>query len=127
MEWDLPPKALALVKEWSEEHEEALLKIWNTQEFVKLPPLEQGVQIMFHKIKKIQPLSDYKLLVNFASGEQKKYNVESLFDKWESFRAFIFTTGLFEQVQLDSGGYGVSWNDELDLSCNELYNNGKDV
>ena len=82
---------------------------------------------MFHKIKKIQPLSDYKLLVNFASGEQKKYNVESLFDKWESFRAFIFTTGLFEQVQLDSGGYGVSWNDELDLSCNELYNNGKDV
>ena len=32
--------------------------------------------------------------------------------------------GLFEQVQVDSGGYGISWNDDIDLSCNELWENG---
>jgi len=40
MEGDLPPKALALVKEWAVKHKESLLKIWNTQEFITLPPLE---------------------------------------------------------------------------------------
>ena len=40
IEGDLPPKALSLVREWAEKHKEDLLKIWNTQEFVKLPPLE---------------------------------------------------------------------------------------
>lgn len=36
----LPPKALALAKEWAEQYQSALLKIWETQEFIKLPPLE---------------------------------------------------------------------------------------
>jgi len=39
MEGDLPAKALALVKEWAEQHREELLNIWNTQQFTKLPPL----------------------------------------------------------------------------------------
>jgi hypothetical protein len=39
-EGDLPPKALSLVREWVEQHQEALLDIWHTQQFRKLPPLE---------------------------------------------------------------------------------------
>jgi len=35
------------------------------------------------------------------------------------------TRGLFEQAEVAGGGYGVCWNDEIDLSCNELYANGK--
>lgn len=40
LEGDLPKKALTLVQEWGEMHKAELLKIWNTQEFIKLPPLE---------------------------------------------------------------------------------------
>ena len=36
----LPPKALALVQEWIEIHKDELLKIWETQEFQPLAPLE---------------------------------------------------------------------------------------
>ena len=36
----LPPKALALVREWVSFHKEDLQKIWETQEFKQLPPLE---------------------------------------------------------------------------------------
>ncbi len=32
---------------------------------------------------------------------------------------------LFETVKVDVGGYGIVWNDELDISCDELYANGK--
>ena len=40
IEGDLPQKALSLAKEWAEEHKHALINIWKTQQFVKLPPLE---------------------------------------------------------------------------------------
>ena len=39
-EGHLPPKALALVREWIELHKSDLLEMWETQEFKKLSPLE---------------------------------------------------------------------------------------
>ena len=30
-------------------------------------------------------------------------------------------------MEVDVGGYGIIWNDELDLSCDELFENGKSV
>jgi hypothetical protein len=81
---------------------------------------------MFYKVKNVYPLPDYKLLIDFATGDRRMYDVKPLFDKWESFKALILTNGLFKQVKVDPGGYGVSWNDSIDLSCNELYNNSVD-
>lgn len=37
---DLPIKAQALVEEWLESNQQALLKMWETQEIGKLPPLD---------------------------------------------------------------------------------------
>lgn len=36
----LPPKALALVREWVKENKLELLNMWSTQEFKNLKPLE---------------------------------------------------------------------------------------
>ena len=36
----LPPKALAMAREWITIHEEELLEMWETQEFKALDPLE---------------------------------------------------------------------------------------
>jgi hypothetical protein len=79
---------------------------------------------MFYKVKTVRPLADYQLLVTFENGEQKKYHISPLFNKWTPFRSLETIDGLFEQAKVDKGGYGISWNDELDLSCNELYLNG---
>ena len=40
MEGHLPPKALALVREWMGIHKSELLRMWETQEFQALSPLE---------------------------------------------------------------------------------------
>ncbi len=40
LEGYLPPKALSMVREWSEIHKTELLQMWKTQEFRMLPPLE---------------------------------------------------------------------------------------
>ena len=40
LEGELPKKALEMVQEWNLMHKEELLKIWETQEFISLAPLE---------------------------------------------------------------------------------------
>ena len=72
---------------------------------------------MFYRIKAIKPIDNYKLLVTFFNDEIKEYNVDIWFDKNYDFKVLANTTGL----------YGISWNDELDLSCNELYFNGTSI
>lgn len=36
----LPPKALSMVREWVELYRDELLTMWETQEFISLPPLQ---------------------------------------------------------------------------------------
>ncbi len=40
LEGHLPPKTLAMVREWSAIHKDDLLHMWETQEFKSLSPLE---------------------------------------------------------------------------------------
>ena len=79
---------------------------------------------MFHKVKNVKPLENYILKITFQNNLIKYYNVSNLFNKWSVFQNLMNITGLFEQVKVDPGGYGISWNDEIDLSCDELWENG---
>lgn len=79
---------------------------------------------MFYRVKEVKPLSDLILLVTFENTTVKRYDVKSLLKKFEAFRVFATSPALFNLVKVDQGGYGIVWNDELDISCNELWNNG---
>ena len=81
---------------------------------------------MFHKIKNVFPLENYKLLVQFCVGVTKLYDVKPLFEWKDIFKA-LKKNELFYGVEVDVGGCGIIWNDELDLSCEELWENGKDI
>lgn len=81
---------------------------------------------MFHKIKTVSPLPEYRLSVQFSEGVTKIYDVKHLFEKIPAFRSLVGNVD-FEDVHVDVGGYGVIWNDEIDLSCDELWNNGVEV
>lgn len=82
---------------------------------------------MFHKVKTVAGLQDYVLSVQFAEGITKIYDIKPLFKRWKQFEIFSTTPELFFEVQVDQGGYGIVWNDELDLSCDELFEGGKTV
>lgn len=79
---------------------------------------------MFHKVKAVNALDDFHLNVQFAEGITKIYDASQLFDKWDAFNYLRDNPNLFNEVKVDVGGYGVIWNDELDISCDELYANG---
>jgi len=79
---------------------------------------------MFNKVATVTSLDNYILLVVFENGTSKKYDIKPLFNKWDTFKSLTNQQGLYELVKVDVGGFGISWNDDIDLSCNELWNNG---
>jgi len=79
---------------------------------------------MFHKVKDVTPLPDFVIMVQFSEGTTKYYDIKKLFDKWPEFRALEADVD-FKQITVDTGGFGVVWNDELDISCDELWDNGQ--
>ncbi len=78
----------------------------------------------FERVRAVEPLPGLALKVSFQNGTVKRYEVAPLLAIWEPFQALSSVKGLFDQVKVDAGGYGISWNGEIDLSCNELWNNG---
>ena len=75
------------------------------------------------KVAEVKPLDGKKLLVSFQTGEMKVYDCSSLLN----FPAFssLNNEGFFRTVRCDPGGYGVSWNEEVDISETELWLHGK--
>lgn len=81
---------------------------------------------MFHKVKNVTALPDYKLSVQFAEGVTKIYDVAPLFEKHKFFLP-LKNGNLFGSVMVDKGGYGIVWNDDIDISCDELWANGAQI
>lgn len=81
---------------------------------------------MFHKITSLATLPDYILLVGFSGGEFKQFDLKPLMGKYPAFAALENVEGLYRQAKIDAGGYGVMWNDDLDISAEGLYEKGID-
>lgn len=80
---------------------------------------------MFHKVKKVESLENYKLKVVFECNVIKYYDIKPLLEKRKGFE-MLKEKKMFSKVYVDKGGYGISWNDKVDLSCEELWNSGKE-
>jgi hypothetical protein len=74
------------------------------------------------RIESVKPLAGKRLLVKFVNGVEKVYDCKQLLhlDMFQSLRNEAF----FKSVKVDAGGYGVSWDDNVDLSEYELWVNG---
>ena len=81
---------------------------------------------MFHKIKNVTPLKDFELSIQFAEGITKIYYMKKLIENNKIF-ADLKNINLFNSVEVDIGGYGVIWNDDIDISCDELFENSKKI
>jgi len=76
----------------------------------------------YPKIQSLQPMDDYNLLVTFDNQQMRRYDVKPLL-KQERFLA-LNNPVLFKQAQIETGGYAVCWNDELDVSEYEIWSHG---
>jgi len=75
------------------------------------------------RIKSVEPFENTKLLVRFDNDITKIYDCAPLLSRPEFHLLRI--SAFFKAVRVDTGGYGISWSDNIDLSEYELWTNGK--
>lgn len=79
---------------------------------------------MFHKVKNVTALPGFRLLAHYIDGTDKLYDMKQLFEQYPVFRSFETIPGLFQSARVDTGGYGIVWNEDIDLDAEEIYQNG---
>jgi len=67
------------------------------------------------KVLSVRPLENKKMLLQFSNGVEKIYDCKPLMEKFEPFK-ILESDAFFNLAQVDAGGYGISWNDKVDLS-----------
>ena len=78
------------------------------------------------KVVAVSPIADANLLVFFENGEIKKFDTKTLMADYPAFKALL-NPDVFHLVKVEAGGYGISWNQDLDCSEGELYENGTSI
>ena len=87
----------------------------------------KGVVDMTNRIVFVKPMDNTILLATFQNGIEKTYDVKTMFAMFPQMQILEKDKTLFNSVVVDTGGYGVSWNDNLDIESEEIWENGTEV
>ena len=76
----------------------------------------------YPRIRSVRAEGDKTLWVTFDNGVAKLYDCKPLL-RTEPFR-LLQNDAIFRAAHADTNGYGVIWNDEIDLAESEIWING---
>ncbi|MDZ8236337.1 MAG: DUF2442 domain-containing protein [Nostoc sp. ChiQUE01a] len=76
----------------------------------------------YPRIHHVKAIDDTTLVIEFTNQEVKKYNVRHLLDN--PMFSPLQEPAFFKNFQIEPGGYGIVWNEDIDLSEYELWKNG---
>ena len=79
----------------------------------------------YPRIRSVKTRPGKTLLVTFENGDKKVYDCTPLL-RADTFRP-LQDEAIFRCAHADSHGYGVIWNDEIDLAESEIWINGRDA
>lgn len=82
---------------------------------------------MIKRIRELQPMPDYQLLVRFDDGKQVLYDVKNDIKTLPGYSLLCEVEGLFQNVRLDESRTCVYWTDEIDLPSDAIYEYGEAV
>lgn len=93
---------------------------------------QEGLPIGFadrfgKKIEDVVPLAGKSLLVFFRNGEVKRCSLEQMLKSHRQFSPLLKNDAYFQNVGIQTGGYGVCWGEELQIPDVDLYQLGKSV
>lgn len=77
-----------------------------------------------HRIEEVTAKDNFIIEAIFFGGEVVQYDVKQLFAIFPQFQMFEDNEDLFFKICVDMGGYGVSWNDKLDLDAETIWEDG---
>lgn len=88
---------------------------------------EKVLRRFSRKIEDVVPLQNNTLLAFFRDGMIRRCEMRGYFEKRQPYSVLLKRPDYFARVQIQTGGYGVQWNDNLSISDSELYRMGKRV
>ena len=74
------------------------------------------------RIVSAQAIDDHNLIIKFTNNELKKYDISKLLNNPMFFP--LKNPAFFRNFIIDSGGYALVWNKDIDISEYELWQNG---
>ena len=74
------------------------------------------------RIVSAKAIDDNTLMVKLANLEIKKYDISKLLDN--PMFAILSNPGFFRNFKIEPGGYALVWNEDIDISEYELWQNG---
>jgi len=90
--------------------------------------LPQKIVRRFHqKIEDVVPLQGNCLLVFFRDGTVRKCDLKAYFEMEPRFSILVKRPDYFAHVQIQTGGYGIQWDENLTIPAYVLYKMGKSV
>ena len=90
-----------------------------------LPP--KIIRRFNRKIEDVVPLRNSCLLVFFRDGTVRKCDLTGYFEKTQRFSILAKREDYFKRVRIQTGGYGVQWDESLSISNAVLYAMGKRI
>lgn len=82
---------------------------------------------MNHNIKEIKMKDNLIVEATFFSGEVKEFDVSSLLKKHPEYKILETDRELWKKAELLPQGSGVYFNDDLDLTVEEIWRDGKTI
>ena len=79
---------------------------------------------MIVRISRLLVVPKYQLFVTFDDGRMVLYDVEEDIDAIPSYAPLKSVCGLFQQAQLDASRTCISWNEDIDLPSDAVYEYG---
>ena len=79
---------------------------------------------MIPRIKSIQPLDNFILLVEFDNGKKVAYDVKDDIKTLADFRVLETEYGLFRNARLDSSRTCVYWTERVDIPSDTILEYG---
>ncbi len=79
----------------------------------------------YPRISKAKAINDRTLMIEFTNQEIKKYDIGYLLEN--PMFAPLSQPSFFKNFKIEEGGYGIVWNEDIDLSEYELWHNGVTV
>lgn len=79
---------------------------------------------MAHRIQKVTARENQCVEAVFYNGAVVRYDMEKAYKIFPRLTVLRDNPMLYGEVRVDVGGYGVSWNDELDLDAETIWDGG---
>ena len=79
---------------------------------------------MAHRVQSVSMIDQNILQAIFIGGEVIQYDLRKMLSILPQFQEIINDPSLASKVHADTGGYGVSWSDDLDLDSETIWEDG---